>query len=81
GVVTLGAGWLFASLPPAIPGFEIEGTVVLVYGVMANVCYTGGWLVEMGFETLWRRKAPLVGPALFRQGLSFAVGLTLLPQL
>jgi hypothetical protein len=30
-------------------------------------------------RALWRDQAPDAGPALFRQGLSFAVGLTLLP--
>ena len=30
-------------------------------------------------RALWKDQAPDAGPALFRQGLSFAVGLTLLP--
>jgi hypothetical protein len=33
----------------------------------------------VGMRVLWGEEAPLAGPALFRQGLSFAVGLTLLP--
>ena len=32
-------------------------------------------------QRLWGERCPPVGPALFRQGLAFSVGLTLLPIL
>src|ERR1041384_3091954 len=60
------------NLLPPIPG-------ILVYGVLANVCYTFGPFVEIGLEQLWKERVLPVGPALFRQGLAFSVGLTLLP--
>jgi hypothetical protein len=52
---------------------------VVVYGVMANLCYTLGWLVE-----LWGRKADpmaarLRGGRMFRAGLLFSSVLTSLP--
>jgi hypothetical protein len=80
GVVSLTVMVLVSSLPPRAPGlgFAWWGGV-LVYGVAANVGYTMGWLAEVGMRVLWGEEAPLAGPAMFRQGLSFAVGLTLLP--
>ncbi len=79
GLVTLACLELVSLLPPALPAPLFIWRGVLIYGVLANVCYTGGFLAELAMRWLWREKAPLAGPALFRQGLSFAVGLTLLP--
>lgn len=83
GLITLGTVSVVGLLPPAIhPGLIVWPQVlvgVVVYGVLANVGYSLGWTTEMAMRVLWKEKAPDVGPALFRQGLSFAVGLTLLP--
>jgi hypothetical protein len=79
GLVTLAAVTLFGMLPPRGAEFGPLWRGVIVYGVLANVGYSLGWLAEMGMRTLWGDDAPSAGPALFRQGLSFAVGLTLLP--
>ena len=79
GVVTLSVVALVNSLPPRAPGNGIVWFAVFIYGVLANIGYTAGWLTEVGMRALWGEEAPLAGPALFRQGLSFAVGLTLLP--
>jgi len=80
GVVSLAVMVLFSSLPPKPQGlgFRWWGGA-LIYGVLANAGYSLGWLTEVGMRTLWGDDAPYAGPALFRQGLSFAVGLTLLP--
>jgi hypothetical protein len=80
GLLTLAVVGLVSLLPPRPPlppGFPWLG--VVVYGTLANVCYSCGWLAEVAMRGLWREEAPYAGPALFRQGLSFAVGLTLLP--
>jgi hypothetical protein len=53
--------------------------MVLAYGVMANACYSLGWMVEMVARWVWGREAPAMGPLLYRQGLIFSVGLTLFP--
>ena len=55
--------------------------VALAYGLAANVCYSMGWALELLAQMIWGRQAPRVGPLLFRQGLIFSVGLTLLPVL
>jgi hypothetical protein len=83
GLVTLGVVGVLGLLPPALhPGLIAWPQVlrgVVVYGVLANVGYSLGWTTEMLMRVLWKEEAPDAGPALFRQGLSFAVGLTLLP--
>jgi len=53
----------------------------LVYGLAANVCYTAGWIVETVVERWMKRPVYGLGPALFRHGLVFSIGLTLLPVL
>ena len=79
GLVTLGALGLFSILPPGMPGPVPAVRGVVVYAVMANLGYCLGWGAELVMRALWKERAPDAGPALFRQGLSFAVGLTLLP--
>jgi len=79
GLVTLAVIGLISWLPPHQPGFGFVWRGVLAYGVLANICYSFGWLAEVAMRALCRDEAPDAGPALFRQGLSFAVGLTLLP--
>lgn len=79
GLVALGLVTLFTSLPPHPIPMAGLWRGVIVYGVLANVCYTGGWVLELAMKRLWGRLAPDAGPMLFRQGLIFSVGLTLLP--
>lgn len=52
---------------------------ILLFGVLANVCYTLGPTVEILLDKLWGRDVLPVGPALYRMGLTFSVGLALLP--
>ena len=80
GIVTITVANLVFLLPP---GSRLLGLppvlLVLAYGGLANLCYTTGWIAELAFNAWWREDPPPVGPVLFRQGLVFAVGLTLLP--
>lgn len=81
GLVSL--GWMFALVRLiANPGpLEWEPFVIgpIVYGLAANVCYTSGSIVEMLVERWLKRPVYGLGPALFRYGLVFSIGLTLLP--
>ncbi|MDB4875088.1 MAG: hypothetical protein JWM41_1534 [Gemmatimonadetes bacterium] len=80
GVVTLvvirGISWL----PPGLP-MLFDWRPIVAYGLLANVCYTFGWALEVAAQRAWGARCPPFGPALFRQGLAFSVGLTLLPIL
>ncbi len=83
GLVTLAGVSLFSFLPPRTSGGVDLGILAAaaVYGILANGCYTLGWVAEMVARMVWGRRAPDLGPLLFRQGLIFSVGLTLLPVL
>ena len=52
---------------------------VVAYGLVANVFYTLGWVVENVAERWLKRPLYGIGPALFRHGLVFSLGLTVLP--
>jgi hypothetical protein len=71
---------LISLVPPGVP-FMFDWRPVAAYGLLANVCYTFGWGIEMVLRRFMGRRAPAIGPALFRQGIAFSVGLTLLPIL
>jgi hypothetical protein len=53
--------------------------LVAIYGLAANVCYTLGWFAEITVQRWLKEPAYGLGPAMFRYGLVFSVGLTLLP--
>lgn len=80
GLLTVTAVNILFLLPPGsrLPGLP-PAIGVVIYAGLANLCYTGGWVTELAFNAWWREDPPPVGPILFRQGLIFAVGVTLLP--
>lgn len=49
---------------------------ILPFAIMANLCYTLGWMVEGALHRIWGRGLRPVGPALFRAGLTLGVGVT-----
>jgi hypothetical protein len=81
GCATIVATTLIQVLPgnSGLPPWPmiIAGTVA--YGLLANLCYLLGPLIEITMYRMWGREAPRAGPALFRQGLLFSIGLTLFP--
>lgn len=80
GLVTLGTVGLFTLVLAHGPGL-VPWQAVAAYGVAANVCYSFGWLAEAALQRWLRREAYGLGPALYRHGLVFSVGLTLFPAL
>ena len=78
GIFSLGVMAVIANLPPGsteLPPIPL----VLLYGFVANLCYGLGPLAEYALELIWPRKLLPTGPTLFRMGLTFSVGMTLLP--
>ncbi len=81
GVVAIGGSILFNSDIglPAPPLLAVFG--VLFYGIMANICFTGGWLLELVIRKIWPREADRFATLSFSLGVTFSVLLTLAPAI
>ena len=79
GLVTLAIMVIAAFVAGRDPFSESPVIPVVAFGFMANLCYTLGPLIEITLERVWKDRILPIGPALFRQGLIFSVGLTLFP--
>jgi len=62
---------------PDPPAFAIVAAVL--YGVLANVCYTGGWITELLLARVWAVDTSRFAPIAFTLGTAFSVFLTLVP--
>lgn len=79
GIVAAGSSLLFNSdfgLPDP-PLFALFA--VVIYVIMANVCFTGGWLAELVIRKIWPREADRFATLSISLGLVFSVLLTLTP--
>ncbi len=82
GIVSLTVMIVLGAIGPHAHKLMTPPLAIVAYGVLANVFYTLGWVTELAlFRPLFGRKAPVVGATLFRYGLAFAVGMTLLPNI
>ncbi len=65
---------------PDLPGnSSSELFAILGYAILANVCFTGGWITEIIVRKLWGEKAGAFGSISFSLGLFFSILLTLSP--
>ncbi|MGA2902091.1 MAG: hypothetical protein ABSF40_17845 [Candidatus Acidiferrales bacterium] len=79
-VVGLGSYFFFDGdfeLPPPL----FAAAEVLLYGIAANVLFTGGWLAELIVRKLWPTEADRFATLSFSLGLIFSVALTLTPAI
>lgn len=53
--------------------------VTILYGIMANICFTGGWVAEILVRKIWPQDGNAFGKISFALGLVFSIALTLLP--
>jgi hypothetical protein len=77
GMLTVAAGLVLIGFPPA--GIRGVAMAVLAYGLMANLFYSLGAPADYFLRRLLADDGGPVAQALFRYGVAFAVGLTLLP--
>ena len=80
GLLSVGAIMLITLLP-GFPNARFQWQPIVAFGMMANICYLLGPTVEVTLQKLWGDTVLPVGPALFRMGLTFSVGLALFPAL
>jgi len=86
--VVVGLGGLVSMGTLSVVATAFSGTFQAVpwqpaaaFAVLANVCYLLGPATEILVHKLWGRTVLPVGPALYRIGLTFSVGLALFPTL
>ncbi len=84
----VGASGLVSVASVSIVGSFLEGDLFIIpwqpivaFGVLANLCYLLGPAAEILIDKLWGRTLLPTGPALYRMGLTFSVGLALFPTL
>ena len=63
------------------PGEDaVEPIALIIVPVLANVCYTAGWMMELAARATGIR-SPRTGPGLFAAGLAFSCVVAWLPAL
>jgi hypothetical protein len=76
--------WIYVAemlAPGGGPLGWIPWQPIVAFGVAANICYLLGPAAEILIDKLWGREVLPTGPVLYRMGLTFSVGLALLPGL
>lgn len=69
-------------LIPGSPGFILAPwQPIVLFGIGANLCYTFGSVLELIAFKIWGYGLLPIGPGLYRMGLTFSLGLALLPGL
>jgi len=81
GLLSLGFFKVLTSIPPDAHSVPLFWIPIVAYGVLANACYLLGPTAEIAIQKLSKGNILPTGPALFRMGLTFSVGLTMLPTL
>jgi hypothetical protein len=74
-------GRKYFGVPMGLTASPPAFVAAIYYGIMANVCFTGGWIAELAAVRLWEDKAQHFGPICFTLGTLFSVVLTLVPWL
>lgn len=63
-----------------IPGlFICMGAFFIL--IVANICYSGGWILELVAHLAFRRWTRLLGPIVFAAGLAFSIGVVWMPTI
>jgi hypothetical protein len=76
GLLTLGV----AQLQRLLPAFEGPPLAfILIYAIAANLFYSLGAPIDLVLRRTLKEEAGPVAQAMFRYGLAFSIGLTLLP--
>ena len=61
-------------------GSPILGPILIaLYAILANICYTGGWIAELIIRKLWPHEAERFAQSSFFLGVVLSVLLTLAP--
>jgi len=78
-VLTLAIGAALGMLSPSSGLLPLPLLGVLVYGLLANACYSMGPVADLVLRRILGIRAPDIAPVMLRYGFVFSMGLTLLP--
>ena len=69
------------ALPPADtrPLNGVEPITVIVFGILANLLFLGGWIIEIGILKLFGNRIKWFGPIVFGFGFFGSMVLAILP--
>ena len=81
GALTLALSHVIVALPPFGEAMPLLWAPIVVFAIMANGCYLFGPVTEILMTKIWGDQLLPTGPVLYRIGLTFSVGLALLPTL
>ena len=79
GVVAAGSYFLFDGDFGAIGSPFLTLMGIVIYAVLANIFFTGGWIAELIVRKIWPNQADRFATWSFSLGLAFSVLLTLAP--
>jgi hypothetical protein len=80
-IVGMGSYFFFNS-DFGLPGSPLLAVFgVIIYGILANVCYTGGWVAELIVRRAWPEEADQFASRSFSLGLLLSILLTLTPAI
>lgn len=83
GLLILGNGFVTERVlgePIGLPDPPVFAVIaVIAYGIMANVCFTGGWIAELLSRRVWGDRVAAFGEVALTLVTIFSVLLTLLP--
>jgi hypothetical protein len=77
GLLTLLVAQIQRLVTPAFEGPPLA--FIIVYAIAANLCYSLGAPTHLLLRRILKESAGPVAQAIFRYGLAFSIGLTLLP--
>ena len=82
GVISLLLFFVFISLAHELkPGEDaVEPMALFAAPIAANICYTGGWIVEFLLSAVRRKGSSSVGLVLLKLGVVFSVVIVLVPS-
>lgn len=76
-VLLCGLPTLFVIYFSGLASLKFAVTGAIEYAILANLCYTAGWICELIARSWWKERARHLGPILLSLGLSFSTLFTM----
>jgi hypothetical protein len=82
GIISLFLFYYFIDASNALkPGEDaVEPMAIVLAPIMINICYTGGWIVELLLSNSRQKGSSPIGPLLLKIGVGFSLVVVLIPS-